>query len=141
MSLLFKLTTLGSLSEIEKKNLSLFCQEKKLKKWDILFSEWDDASAMYILETWRMEISKKIKWNEIVLWEIQPEEVLWEMALFWETWTRMATAKALTGSTLLVILSFSIKELTYKHPELLEKIQLIIETREIINKKIEREIK
>ena len=141
MSLLFKLTTLGSLSEIEKKNLSLFCQEKKLKKWDILFSEWDDASAMYILETWRMEISKKIKWNEIVLWEIQPEEVLWEMALFWETWTRMATAKALTGSTLLVILSFSIKELTYKHPELLEKIQLIIETREIINKKIERETK
>jgi hypothetical protein len=35
----------------------------------------------------------------------------------------MATAKALIDTTLLVILSFSIKELTYKHPELLEKIQ------------------
>lgn len=141
MSLLFKLSTLESLSELEKKNLSLFCQEKILKKWDVLFNEWDDASAMYILENWRMEISKNIKWNDVVLWEIKPEEVLWEMALFWKTWIRMATAKALIDTTLLVILSFSIKELTYKHPELLEKIQWIIEKREIYNKKIEREIK
>lgn len=141
MSLLFRLSTLDPLSDEEKNNLSLFCQEKFLNKWDILFNEWDDASAMYILETWKMEIRKNIWGKNTLLWEIKPEEVLWEMALFWEQWTRMATAKALEDSVLLVILTFSIKKLTFKHPELLEKIQKIIKDREIINKKIEREIR
>jgi hypothetical protein len=41
----------------------------------------------------------------------------------------------------LVVLSFSIKELTAKHPELLDKIKWIIEERTINNKIIETEIK
>jgi len=46
----------------------------------------------------------------------------------------MATAIALEDSTLLTILSFSIKELTQKYPNLLIKIQEIIEERMIDNK-------
>jgi CRP-like cAMP-binding protein len=46
----------------------------------------------------------------------------------------MATATALTDSVLIVILSFSIKELTLKHPELLNKIKTIINDRIISNK-------
>jgi hypothetical protein len=46
----------------------------------------------------------------------------------------MATATALKESTLIVILSFSIKELTSKHPELMDKIKTIINDRMIVNK-------
>lgn len=137
MSILKNIKILDSLSQSEKSNLSLFCQEKTLNKWDILFNEWEDANAMYLLTSWKIRILKTIDWKEVILWEINAEEILWEMALFCENWKRMATAKALTESSLVTILSFSIKELTIKHPELLEKIKLIIEKRKTINKMIE----
>ena len=53
----------------------------------------------------------------------------------------MATAKAKNQCILITILDFSIKEITQKYPKLLEKIQKIIEEREINNKIIETEIK
>jgi CRP-like cAMP-binding protein len=56
------------------------------------------------------------------------------MALFSDRTKRMATATALTDCTLITILWFSIAELTEKHPELLEKIQIIINDRIISNK-------
>jgi CRP-like cAMP-binding protein len=46
----------------------------------------------------------------------------------------MATAVALTDCVLITILSFSINDLTNKHPELLEKIKLIINDRILLNK-------
>jgi hypothetical protein len=46
----------------------------------------------------------------------------------------MATAIATIETTLVVILSFSIKELTQNHPELLNKIKTIINDRIISNK-------
>jgi len=46
----------------------------------------------------------------------------------------MATAKAVKDSILIVLLSFSIKELTQKHPTILNKIKEIIEIRNIQNK-------
>jgi CRP-like cAMP-binding protein len=56
------------------------------------------------------------------------------MALFSSSTKRMATARAVEDCTLIVILSFSIKELTRKHPDLLVKIQGIIKNRLIDNK-------
>ena len=135
MSILDWVKLLGNLSNTEKENLSLFCQEKYLKEWDILFNEQDEASAMYILNEWIIEISRNIDWSKNVLWEVFAEEILWEMALFWDTNKRMATATALTNCKLLVILWFSIKELTNNHPELLWKIKMIINDRIISNKK------
>jgi hypothetical protein len=46
----------------------------------------------------------------------------------------MATAMAINNCVLIVILAFSIKELTIKHPELLNKIKTIINDRIISNK-------
>lgn len=138
MSILDNISLLSWLNQSEKASLSLFCQQKILNKWDILFSEWEDANAMYLLKEWIVRISKNINWAEIVLWDVNAEEILWEMALFTENWTRMATATALTDSTLVTILSFSIKELTLKHPELLNKIKKIIEERITMNKMIEK---
>jgi len=58
------------------------------------------------------------------------------MALFSENQKRMARARAVKKCVLLTILSFSIKELTLKHPDLLEKIKNIINKRMIENKNI-----
>lgn len=138
MNILDNISLLDWLTTNEKASLSLFCQHKILNKWEVLFTEWEDANAMYLLKEWIVRISKNINWAEIVLWDVNAEEILWEMALFTENWTRMATATALTDSTLVTILSFSIKELTLKHPELLNKIKKIIEERITMNKMIEK---
>lgn len=134
MSMLDWLEILSALTEKEKENLSLFCQERYLKEWDILFDEWDEATAMYILKTWAFEIIKKKDWEEIVLGRVNAEEVLWEMALFWDRNKRMATARCVKDSILITILSFSIVEMTKKNPELLDKIKCIIDQRNLSNK-------
>jgi hypothetical protein len=46
----------------------------------------------------------------------------------------MASAKAVKDSILITLLNFSIKELTGKHPEIMEKIKEIIQIRNIENK-------
>ena len=130
MSILDWIEILSDLLETEREELSMFCQEKHLSAWDVLFNEEDEASAMYILKEWNIEISRNIDWEKVILWEVHSEEILWEMALFWEEWNRMATAIALEDTSLITILSFSIKDLTEKHPELLNKIKSIINSRE-----------
>lgn len=125
---------LDNLSDVEKKQLEVFCQEKRLKSWEVLFEEWDVANAMYFLVEWEMEVYKNIYWKKTVLWKILSEDILWEMAIFWTEWKRMASAKAIKDSILIVILSFSIKELTKQHPEIMEKIKEIIEVRNLMNK-------
>ena len=123
-----------NLNQEEKNQLEIFCQEKSLSEWEVLFREGDEANAMYILEEGEIDIYKSKHWKKTILWKIKAEDILWEMAIFWEQWKRMACAKATKNSVLIVILSFSIKEITSKHPELLEKIKEIIEIRNIQNK-------
>lgn len=125
---------LNDLSEKEKQDLEVFCQKKIIQKWEILFNENEEANAMYILQEWEIEVYKNINWKDILLWNILAEDILWEMAIFRENGKRMATAKAIKESKLIVLLSFSIKELTKKHPEILNKIKEIIEIRNIQNK-------
>ena len=122
------------LSLDEKNQLEIFCQEKSIKKWDILFKEWEEANAMYILQEWEIEVYKEKLWKNIFLWKIVAEDILWEMAIFWEKWKRMASAKVVKDSILIVLLDFSIKELTGKYPEIMEKIKNIIQIRNIANK-------
>ena len=124
---------LKDLTNSEKKNLEVFCQEKNVKAWEILFNEWDDANAMYLLQSWEIAVYKTTNWKTNLLWNILAEDILWEMALFWNRWKRMASAKAVKDSILIVLLEFSIKELTKKHPEIMDKIKNIIEIRNLAN--------
>ncbi len=141
MNILTWLKLLDDLSLSDKENLSLFCQQKNLKKGEILFMEGDEANAMYILKTWRFEVNKKIDWIDMFLWTVEAEEVLWEMALFWWNNRRMATAIALDDSELITILSFSIKDMANKNPILLQRIKDIINDRTIDNKIVESTMK
>ncbi len=136
MSIVDNIQILKSLSEEEKQKLALFCQEKFLKKWEVLFEDKQEATAMYLLVKWDIEISKVVNWEEKVLWEVHAEEILWEMALFWGNNKRMAKATALNDCTLVVILSFSVKELIDKYPEIYDKIKDIISHRSSKNKNI-----
>lgn len=131
---------LSYLSQGDIKNLELFCQERFLANWEVLFNEWDEANAMYFLKKWSISIYKTINWQKVVLWKAIAEEVIWEMALFGKLWTRMWTAQALEDCELVTIAYFSIKELTDKNPMLLSKIQSIIEQRTIHNKTIEDQL-
>lgn len=137
MNILSWIKLLSDLSIKDLENLSLFCQLKKMKKWEILFKEWDEANAMYILKSWNFEIRKRINWSDVILWNVEAEEILWEMALFWNDNKRMATAISKEDSELITILSFSIKDLANKNPILLEKIKDIINDRIIDNKIVE----
>jgi CRP-like cAMP-binding protein len=91
---------------------------------------------MYLLKEWIIEITRLHDWELLILWQVKAEEILWEMALFWDTNKRMATATALVECRLIVVLWFSIKELTHKYPELLKKIQKIINDRILHNKNV-----
>jgi len=124
---------LQDLTDNEKNNLEIFCQEKNVKAWEILFNEWDEANAMYLLQSWEIAVYKTINWKTNLLWNILAEDILWEMALFWNRWKRMASAKAVKDSILIVLLEFSIKELAKKHPEIIDKIKSIIEIRNLSN--------
>ena len=122
------------LTKQEKQNLSLLIQEKKLDTWEQLFVEWDEANSMYLLLEWELEVYVERAWEKIVLWKVRAEEIIWEMAVFWDNKKRMASCIAVSPSRLLVILDFSIKQIAEKHPKLIEKIKDIIKKREEVNK-------
>jgi len=122
------------LTKQEKQNLSLLVQEKKLDTWEQLFVEWDEANSMYLLLEWELEVYVERAWEKVVLWSIKAEEIIWEMAIFWDDKKRMASCIAVSPSKLLVILEFSIKQIAEKHPWLMEKIKEIIKQRNEFNK-------
>lgn len=121
---------LNSLSESEKNTLSLFCQKRLLKSWDLLFKEGEEATSMYFLVSWLLE-AKKEDWK--ILGVVNPGEPVWEMAIFESTWKRWASVYAIKDSELIVLLSFSVKELTQKHPDIFEKIKWVISERNTKN--------
>lgn len=120
----------SSLSEKELETLSLFCQERDVLKWEILFNEWEESSSMYVLESWLLEAYK----SDRVLWQIRPWEFVWEMSLFEWNKLRTASVKALDDSKIIILLDFSIKDLSNRHPEILNKIKDIILVRKEQNK-------
>lgn len=117
------------LSWLELSTLEIFCQQRSFEKWEILFNMWEEASAMYILKSWLLEVYNYDK----IIWSINPWDVVWEMAIFLAHKTRTASVKAVEKSNVITLLSFSIHELWLKHPEILSKIKKVIEERNIKN--------
>lgn len=124
-----------NLTEQEKSNLEMFCQIRQLEPQEELFKEWDEATSMYIVKSWLLEAYSTEKW---ILWTTTSWWLVGEMALFWDQYlkTRTASVKAIENSEVIVIIWFSIKELTNKHPIILEKIKKVIKERENSNLKL-----
>lgn len=137
-SILDNLSILQTLTQEDRDKLAIFCQERFLQKWEKLFEEWEEGNAMYFLKTGKIDIYKKISWEEVKIWTAVAEEILWEMALFQDKdKKRSATWIAAENSLLVVILGFSIEDLKQKHPYVIEKIKEIIEYRNTQNQKYE----
>ncbi len=129
MSILDWIWFFESLSQEDRTHLSYFCQKKHIASWEQLFAQWDDPNAFYIVVSGSFTVLKEESGNTIQLGPVLPGDILWEMALFWENTVRNATVTAAGDSSVITILDFSIKELTKKNPEILERIQKIVESR------------
>jgi len=122
----------SDLSLEDQTSLSDFCQTQNLNSGDVLFRQWDEPQAMYIIASWKMLVQKELQWweknNVAVLWV---GELVWEIAFFWEPPTRNATVIAQETSTLIVIIRFGIDQMIEKYPDLYEKVKHIIQERSI----------
>ncbi len=131
MGILDNIELLSSLNSEEKSSLEIFCQERILSPWEVLFNRWDDATAMYIVKSGSLQVYN----ISTILWVVEKDWFVWEMALFSDPWkTRMASVKAITPTKLIVILYFSLNELDVKQPEVMNKIKDIISKRKEDNK-------
>lgn len=116
----------SSLSKDELQELSLFCQKKDISVGETLFSYWDPANALYIIESGRMGIFDS---GNNRLWVVSQDDMLGEMSILgWED-SRTASAVALEDTTLITILGFSIRKLAETNNEIFVKIQEIISKR------------
>ena len=121
----------SGLTESEKSTVSLFAQERKINVGTLLFSENDDATAMYIVKDGKLKIYRDRSSGEISLGFILPGEIVGEMALFDATSPkkRLASVKAMEDTLIVVIVDYAIMELSRKHPEVYSKIQQVIRRR------------
>lgn len=120
----------SSLSKDAINSLEIFCQERKIASWEVLFEKWEESTSMYIVKTWKLQAYDGGK----VLWYINPQEFVWEMALFDEPKVRSASVKALEDTQVIILLSFSIDQLSRTHPEIVSEIKRVIEHRKKQNK-------
>jgi CRP-like cAMP-binding protein len=139
MNLFEEIELFSSLPQIEQVNLSDFCQLQSISKWDVLFQEWDDPQALYIVASWGIGIYKKN--DEWILRQIaysQKWDLVGEMAFFWEPPKRNASVIALEDTNLIVMLQFSMQQLLEKYPIIHEEVKQIIETRIVENRNAEK---
>ncbi len=132
---------LDGLTPEEKQDLSNFCQMRTIPKAEVLFSEWDEANAMYILKTGAVNIYRNISGKQTFLGVVQAQEIFWEMALFVNDGKRMGTAIADENCEVVILLSFSVKQLIEKSPQIMDKIQKIIDERVLKNKILEEKVR
>lgn len=141
MSFLDGVYLLDGLTPEEKQDLTNFCQSRIIPKAEVLFSEGDEANAMYILKTWAVNIYRNIWGKQTFLWAVQAQEIFWEMALFVNDGKRMGTAIADENCEVIILLSFSVKQLIEKSPQIMDKIQKIIDERVLKNKILEEKVR
>lgn len=66
---------------IEKLKSTWYFEDLFLKKWDILFSEWDIDDNLYIVEDWELIVEKFTNSDKIETRELAK---IWNNAIFWE---------------------------------------------------------
>lgn len=120
----------SDLSVQDQINLSAFCQMQTLSAWDILFEQWDEPQAMYVIQSGKLRVQKQWEYGEkkdIAL--LGEGDIVWEIAFFWEPPTRNATVLAHETTNIIVIIKFGMEQMMEKYPRLYEKVKNIIEDR------------
>lgn len=137
MSILDTVELFSSLTSSERNTLGLFCQERLIYSGEVLCSEGDDAMAMYVVKSGSIKVYRERSDGEKVLGYIDRGGLFGEMALFDPDAPkkRMASAKAMEDTLLLVIMDYAILELSKKHKEIYAKIADIMLARKKDNEK------
>jgi CRP/FNR family transcriptional regulator, cyclic AMP receptor protein len=110
-------------------NLSDFCQMQILPAWEILFSEGNAPTALYIIKEGELQVYKDIKGNRKNIARLGFWDLVGEMAFFWEPPLRSATVSALRDTRLIVLLHYSLTQMLQKYPLLHDTIKALIEHR------------
>jgi CRP-like cAMP-binding protein len=71
---------------------------KNFRAGTVIFRENDQSSEMYIIQTGRVKITKKVQSQDVVIGEFGPRDILGEMSLL-DGLSRSATAEAVTDTT------------------------------------------
>ncbi len=120
----------SDLSPQDQNSLSDFCQTQTLQAGDVLFQQWDEPQAMYVISDGQLLVRKQSDSGETkdvaTLWAW---DLVWEIAFFGEPPTRNATVIAQEESTVIVIIKFGIEQMMNKYPDLYNKVKNIIEVR------------
>ncbi|MDD2487013.1 MAG: cyclic nucleotide-binding domain-containing protein [Candidatus Gracilibacteria bacterium] len=128
-----KIPLFSSLDNNEKNKLSLFCQERLIRSGEVLFNESDEATALYIVKEGKLKVYRDRSEGEQVLGFIENGDIVGEMAIFEAIGgipkKRMASVQAAKDTDLIVIMNYSILDLSKKYSEIYEKILKIIEER------------
>ena len=119
----------SSLKAGEISTLEMFCQTRQIKAWEVLFEKWEESNSMYIVKNGSLEAYIVNK----VLWNIKVGEFVWEMAIFNEPKVRTASVRAVVDTEVIILLSFSIQQLSKTNPEIVQKIQDVIAERNTKN--------
>lgn len=107
------------------KTLEMFCQERKVLAWEVFFNKWEDSTSMYIVKSWKLQVYDGDK----ILGYVKSWEFVWEMSIFDEPKVRSASVRAIEDTEVIVLLSFSIDQLSKTHPEIVLEIKKVIEER------------
>lgn len=130
MALLDNVLLFQDISPSDRETLSQFCQERVIKAWEVLFEKNQESNSMYIVMEWVLQAYDLDR----VLWEIYPQEIVGEMALFLPSKKRTASVKALQDTKLVVFLDVNFVLLSQKYPDIITSLKNIIENRVKINK-------
>lgn len=99
---------------------SWFFKTKTLKKWEILFDEWEKDTNLYVIIRWELKIEKYTtkKRNETkVLAYLKNNEVFWEAALNSDKEKEVKIQATITTSLLYIDAKYELNQFTKKHPE------------------------
>lgn len=120
----------SDLSKEDQVNLSAFCQTQTLFEGDVLFDQWDEPQAMYIIHSGKLLVQKELQsWESKNIAILGDGDLVWEIAFFGVPPTRNATVIAHEKTVVVVIIKFGIEQVMNKYPELYENVKGIIEER------------
>lgn len=126
----------SSMSLIDKTNLSDFCQLQNLKAGEVLFYEWDEPQAIYLILSGKLQVQKLTQGVNKDVAFLEAGNLVGEMAFFDIPPYRSATVTAVEDTQLVVMLQFSIQQMLEKYPDLYKRVSNIIQERRLQNKSL-----
>lgn len=113
----------------DQEDLSDFCQLQTLQAGQVLFSQGDEAQALYIVQSWALSVMKDTKKiAELWFWDI-----VGEMSFFWHPPVRNASVIAQGEAKLITLLHYSLTQILQKYPNIHTHLKKIIEERTMKN--------